>query len=128
MGAKRFVDLRAWKLGYGLKCRIYDIASRPAVARDGKFCDQIVASSSSVPSNLAEGFGRYTHKDFARFVVIARSSLLETQNHLIDGKDRRHIQQGEFDELWALSDETLGAVTRLLSYLNGGDSPVRRRG
>src|SRR5690242_6929151 len=52
---------------------------------DCKFRDQITESARSAPANLAEGFGCYRHPEFARYVRIARASLLEAHNHLGDG-------------------------------------------
>jgi four helix bundle protein len=62
-------------------------------SRDFKYRDQVRDSTASAARNIAEGFGRYTPKEFARFPGYARASLIETQNHLIDGFDR-----GYFDE------------------------------
>ncbi len=127
MGAAHFTELVAWQLANRLKLAVYDLTARPAVARDFKYCDQIRDSASSVPSNVAEGFARYSHRDFARFVVIAKGSLMETQNHLIDGVARRHMNDGEFRTLWQLSEQTLGAVTGLLTYLQRTDRPLPRK-
>jgi hypothetical protein len=38
----------------------------------------------SAPRNIAEGFGRYDPREFARYLRIARASLMETRNHLND--------------------------------------------
>ena len=54
-------------------------------------------------SNLAEGFCRYSHKDFARFVAIARSSLAETQVRLKDAHDLRYLADEEYGDLSRLA-------------------------
>ena len=128
MGVTRFTELVAWQLGSRLKNEIYRLTMRDGVSRDLHFCDQIRQSSASVPSNLAEGFARYTHRDCARFVGIARASLVETQDHLIDAVDRGHIDRTEFDRLWQLSEEAMAAVTGLLMYLKGGEDRPRPSG
>src|SRR5512140_3088167 len=99
MGAKTFTELIAWQAANRFKIEVYRLTARTGVEKDFDFCNQIRRSSSSVSSNLAEGFARYGHRDFARFVAIARASLIETQNHLIDATDRGHIQEGEFKAL-----------------------------
>ncbi|HMI78281.1 MAG TPA: four helix bundle protein, partial [Ferruginibacter sp.] len=48
---------------------------------------QLIRSSRSVNTQIAEGHGRRTYPDRLRFCVIARSSLSETLNHLIDSFD-----------------------------------------
>jgi len=48
-------------------------------------------SAAGPPGHIAEGFGRFNPADFARFTVIARSSLMESQNHLLDASgEPRH--------------------------------------
>jgi four helix bundle protein len=87
MIAHRYPDLECWQLANELKRRVYAfIAIEPAV-RDFEYCDQIRDSARSAPSNIAEGFGRFRPLEFARFLEIARASLLETHNHLGDGYD-----------------------------------------
>jgi four helix bundle protein len=118
MGARRFTDLRAWQLARQLKVDVdKTILASPAARADRTFCDQLSDAVRSAPRNLAEGFGRFGHREFARFTRIARASLLETQNHILDARDRAFIDQPTFDRLWTLSDEATAATTALLKYL-----------
>ncbi|MCC7177215.1 MAG: four helix bundle protein [Acidobacteria bacterium] len=120
MGAKHFTDLVAWQLSHKLKVEVDAILARPAAQRDGRFCAQASDAARSAPRNLAEGFGHFSHREFARFVRIARASLQETQNHLIDARDKGVVTNEEFDRLWKLSDEALAVVTGLFKYLTAG--------
>ena len=45
-------------------------------------CDQLRRAVVSIPSNIAEGYGRDTHKDFAHFLSLARGSLFEVDTQL----------------------------------------------
>ena len=74
------------------------------------------------PAHVAEGFGRFAPADFARFVVMARASLLESQNHLIDAVDRGYIAQQRRVELNVLAEAALEEVTGLLDYLNSPEA------
>ena len=118
MGAKRYEDLVCWQLSNDLKLRIYAITDALPAAKDFRYCDQIRESARSAPSNIAEGFGRFHPADFARFLEIARGSLIETHNHLRDGLDRRYLTAVECRELCALADRASAATTRLRSYLD----------
>ena len=58
-----------------------------------------------------QGFGRFNPPDFARFTVIARSSIMESQSHLIDAVDKRYITEQTRLELDSLAVSALEEVT-----------------
>jgi four helix bundle protein len=76
MGARDFRELVAWQLSYELKCEVFASTANAPASGDFEYCDQIRASSSSAPANTAEGFGRFRPREFARFLEIARASLM----------------------------------------------------
>ena len=91
MGVRDFRDLVCWQLSYTLKCEVYAFTADGPASRDFKYRDQIRDSASSAPRCIAEGFGRFRPRDFARFLEYARASLMETRNSLIDGHDSGYI-------------------------------------
>jgi four helix bundle protein len=100
-----------------LKRRVYALISQAAVMEDGRFCDQIRESARGAPRTIAEGFGRYRPREFARYLEFARASLIETQNHVDDARDCEYITAAEHAELLNLADRAIGATTRLHQYL-----------
>ncbi len=72
MGAKfRFYDLDVWRKAIDDANNIYDVTARfPDDERFG-LTSQLRRASVSISSNIAEGSGRSTNRDFARFVEIA---------------------------------------------------------
>jgi four helix bundle protein len=121
MGARDFTELRAWQLARRLKVEVdRAVLAKPGALAQCKFHEQLSDAVRSAPRNLAEGFGRYSHREFAHFTRIARASLKETQNHILDARDQSIIDEGEFEQLWKLSDEAVAAATALLKYLTGG--------
>ena len=56
-----------------------------------RLTDQVIRSSRSVCTQIAEGHGRQTFPDRIRFCVIARGSLSETLGNLIDSFDEKYI-------------------------------------
>jgi len=118
-GARHFRELNCWQLSNELKLGIYRLSERPQVKRDLRFCDQIRDAAASAPRNIAEGFGRRSHADFARFLDVARGSLAESQNHLQDAVDRGYLDDSEFKRLNGLSERACAAVARLQQYLRG---------
>jgi four helix bundle protein len=74
-----------------------------------------------VCSNVAEGFGRRTHRDFARFLDQARGSLNEIEDLIEDARLRGLLtdeEVGEFDSLVRL---TAAPISRLRNYLLTGE-------
>src|SRR5687768_6753116 len=102
MGAKRFEDLVAWQLARALKQNVYVLCERPGCRTDWKFRSQLRESVAGPPAHIAEGFGRRRPRDFSRFLTMARASLDEARNHLIDGIDRGYWQEADLKEAHAL--------------------------
>jgi carbamoyl-phosphate synthase large subunit len=115
-----FEDLRAWQLAAELRDRIVAIAATPAFRQDFEFRDQLAAAACSAPALIAEGFGRFGHKEFRRYLTMARAELLEVQNHLIDLKKRGWIAPGEVEKLRDLADHAARVTARLRSSLDDG--------
>ena len=121
-GARHFKALICWQLADELKVRLYAVVERPHVRRDFRWVDQVVTSASSAPSNIAEGFGRWSNAERLHYFDISRASLNEIQNHLKDGLDLRHIDGTEYRELHMLSGRALTALARFQSYLRRYES------
>ena len=90
-GVQRFTNLRAWQACELYKKAVYRLCERSPLADDWKRRGQLEESVRGPGAHVAEGFGRFSPPDFARFVVMARASLMESQNHLIDLVDRAYI-------------------------------------
>jgi len=114
MAVRDFRDLACWQLAYALKSEVFAFTALLPASRDFKFCDQIRDASASAPRNIAEGFGRFTPKEFARFLSFARASIAETQNHLIDARDRGYIDEVTFTRLFNLAAAARRTTTRLI--------------
>jgi four helix bundle protein len=103
-----------WQLSYELKCEVFDFTGEGPAARDYRYRDQIRDSGASAPANIAEGFGRFEPAEFAQYLKYARASLMETQNHLIDGHDRRYLADKLFSRLFNLAGAARRTTTNLM--------------
>ena len=80
-----------------------------------RLTDQLIRSSRSVTTQIAEGHGRRTFPDRIRFCIIARGSLSETLNHFLDAVDCRYIT----DEQLLYYRSKIEEMERLLNgYIN----------
>lgn len=124
--ASRLEDLIVWQLAVELRDGILQLTDSGRVLSDRAFRDQIRDSASSVPRNVAEGFGLFQPRQFARHLRIARGSLAETKNHLHDGQTREYFNEADTIRLLKLTARTSIAVTRLLKYLDSckGKAPT----
>jgi len=121
-GAKRFTELRAWQACNAYKHAVYRMCAEGPLSRDWERRRQLEESVAGPPAHIAEGFGRFNPAEFARFTVIARSSLMESQNHLGDAVDKHYITEDRRAELDQLASTALGEVTGLMEYLQSEEA------
>ncbi len=89
--AGRFREVIAWQKAYALALAIYRATS--AFPSDERFglIQQMRRAAVSVPSNIAEGWGRGSTADYQRFVGIARGSLYELLTQLLLATDLQYL-------------------------------------
>lgn len=116
-GVRQFEDLIAWKLSEEFREFVFEFTSRGAAARDTDFRSQIRRSSASAPDNLAEGFGRFRPKEFARYAEIARDSLNEAMSQLHRGRKCEYLSQLEYEKGIQLAKRAAAATAGLQRYL-----------
>jgi four helix bundle protein len=131
-GFKDFREIGAWQRSREVKMLAYQLLKRPEVARDFKFRDQLLDSSRSAPRNIAEGFARFKHREFAQFVRIAKGSMAEVLDHFIDAVDNGYLPKEEFSSYEHACKKALAAINGLIRYLESTPdpraAPRRKRG
>lgn len=115
---KRFEDIQAWQLGRELNREIYRLTSEGSFARDFGLRDQIRRASISVTSNIAEGYGRRSPRDFARFLTMASGSVAEVQSQLYLALDLGYLNEPDATATLALTRRIAGALVNLGRYLH----------
>ena len=75
-------ELAVWQKAVQLVKLVYAQAKEFPPEEKYALADQLRRAVTSIPSNIAEGNGRASNKDYAHFLSIARGSLYETINHL----------------------------------------------
>jgi four helix bundle protein len=111
-------DLRAWQSSREFKLAIYRLTAEGGLARDFRLRDQLREAAASAVSQVAEGFGRFNPADFARFLGMAKASIVEVQNHLQDAVDRGHISEETRSEHELLAKSALRDLIALIEYLH----------
>jgi four helix bundle protein len=113
-----FDKLKVLKQSHALTLKIYQLTKSFPNEEKFRLSDQLCRSSSSVSANIVEGNCRKTKKEFIQFLHQAKSSLSETQYHLLLAKDLKLIKTDVFNQLINESDEIGKMISGLISYLN----------
>jgi four helix bundle protein len=116
-GWSRYEDIGAWQRASELCTMVRNICKRSSFARDLKLRDQMLDAARSGPRNIAEGFARWSHADFARFVRIAKSSEVELLNHFHEAMESGHITAEERQQLEHTTRKALKAAVGLIRWL-----------
>lgn len=112
-----FKDLEITKKSRHLIREIYVITNGNSFGRDYSLKDQIRRASVSVLSNIAEGKGRGSKKDFAKFLYISRGSCTEIRAQLLISYDLEYISEIVFTELDNECIEIIKMLTSLINHL-----------
>ena len=109
--ADSYRDLRVWKMGMDLVVRTYQLANRFPRKEVFGLANQLQRAAVSIPSNIAEGKGRSTDKEFLVFLHHARGSLLEVETQVLIARELGYITAED-------SEEYLGKAEILAKSLN----------
>jgi len=114
---QKFEEINAWQKARILTRQVYQITSEGLFSGDYSLRDQIRRASVSIMANIAEGFGRFSDKEFANFLNIAKGSATEVQSHLYVALDLKFISNDQFDNLYNLLDEIARMLFSLRKHL-----------
>lgn len=102
---RTFRDLLIWQKSMDLVTKTYQITKQFPKEEVFGLTSQIRRCSVSIPSNIAEGFGRQSNKEFSRFLNFSTSSLFEYQTQLEISKNVDFLNETEFNNLYQDSRE-----------------------
>jgi four helix bundle protein len=98
-------DLIVWQKAMDLVDMIYKASARFPAFEGFGLRSQITRSAVSIPANIAEGQARATSKDFANFLTIAWSSLVETDTLLEVAVRQGYLKPSELQSTLSLMEE-----------------------
>jgi four helix bundle protein len=109
-----YKDLLVWQKAIEFANAVLDASENlSSSSRHYRLMEQLESAATSVAMNIAEGKGRYSPKEFVRFLLIARGSLFETMTLLLIYQSRGWISKEIFDNLEKQSNE----IGRMLNAL-----------
>jgi four helix bundle protein len=111
---KGFKELQVWRKAHETTMAIYVVTKAfPSDERYG-LTSQLRRSASSIASNIAEGCGRRSDREMARFLQIARGSASEVEYQVFLARDLHYLHEQEFRRLSFQADELQRMRTALI--------------
>jgi four helix bundle protein len=116
---KDFRDLKVWHKAHQLTLEVYAATgSFPKEERYG-LTSQIRRASASIPANIAEGCGRSSDAELARFLQIAMGSASELEYHLLLAHDLKLLPSNDYRRLESQTLEVKRMLAPLINRLRG---------
>jgi four helix bundle protein len=111
---RNYQKIIAWKLAHELTLEIYNLTRRfPTQERYG-ITSQVRRAATGVPSNIAEGSGRESKRDYLRFLFIAHASLKETEYFLLLDRDLQLLGGDEYNGVSELVNRSFATLQGLI--------------
>lgn len=113
----KFRELEIWKRAIDLTVDIYALSKN--FPEDEKFglTSQIKRAAVSVPSNIAEGAGRNSDKEFNQFLGISTGSIFEVETQLIIAERLNFLSSDQVEEVLNKSNELVRMTKSLKNKL-----------
>ena len=99
MKSRSFRDLDVWKLSIEFVKNIYQITNKFPKSELFGLASQLRRAAISIPSNIAEGQGRNSSKEFKQFLGVAQGSLAEVETQLIISNEINYLIGEELSSL-----------------------------
>jgi four helix bundle protein len=124
--AGSYKELRAWKQAVDLALEVYRLTEGFPRSELYGLTTQIRRSAVSVPSNIAEGKGRFSDREFALFLRHARGSLLELETQLFIAGKLGYLSIKVAESLARDTEQLAKALNALLNVVSGNPGKNRK--
>ena len=119
-----FRKLQVWEKSHNLTLRIYKLTSEFPREEIYGVTSQIRRACASIPTNIAEGCGRESSADFARFLQIAIGSASETEYLILLAHDLKYFTADQYAELMDTIVRVKKMLTALVKNVRMNSKPV----
>jgi four helix bundle protein len=110
-------DLKVWAKAHELSIAIYKATATFPKDEQYGLTSQIRRSCTSIPANVAEGYGRGSDAELARFLRIAMGSANELDYHLLLARDIDILDVSSYDRLVNQLDDVRRMLTVFIQRL-----------
>lgn len=116
-----FRKFDVWAKAHAVTLDIYRVTTNFPKYELYSLTSQLRRSSASMGANIAEGCGRESDRDFARFLTLALGSASETEYHLLLARDLDYLKAADHNDLDARVKEVKRMLTGLHRKLTSTD-------
>lgn len=117
--ASTFRDLRVWQEAMELTVQVYKSTGTFPRAETYGLAQQMQRAAVSVPSNIAEGKGHRSSKEFVHFLLHARGSLWELQTQILLSEQLTYISKEQGSRLLTIAENVSRALNGLITSMSG---------
>ncbi len=115
---KAYKDLIVWQKSMELVREIYALSKKLPLEERFALSDQMRRAAVSIPSNIAEGYGRNTTRDYARFLGIARGSIYELETQMNICIMLGYISEQDASKAFDFCEEISRIIFAIIEKLN----------
>ncbi|MBY0312906.1 MAG: four helix bundle protein [Phycisphaerales bacterium] len=121
MGTGSYRELDVWRVAIDLVAEVYRVTQTWPAHEQFGLISQVRRAAVSIPSNIAEGYGRESRKDYIRSLRIARGSLAELETQLVISGRVGISNREELRPAWEFSQRVGAMLTALIRWLKRPD-------
>ena len=92
-----FKQLQVWRKAHALALNVHRIASKMRGPGTATLRSQMIRAALSIPTNIVEGHGQTSPRDFARYLGYSLNSGSELEQHLLTARDIGAIDRSDHD-------------------------------
>lgn len=111
---KTYKELIVWQKSYQLSLLVYQLTSKFPKSEVYSLSSQLRRASVSIPSNIAEGYCRYSKKEYIQFLQISFGSGAELETQLMIAKDLNYVSETEFVKVNDLIEQVMKMLNSLI--------------
>ena len=112
---QNYKDLKVWEKAHQFVFSVYADSKTFPREEIYSLTNQLRRASSSIPANIAEGCGKYSQIDFAKYLNIALGSANESEYFILLSKDLGYLAIDRYESLTSLINEIKAMLIALIS-------------
>ena len=110
---RNYKELQVWQKTKNFAVTLYRVTEKFPRTEQFGLMSQIRRAATSVPANIAEGWGRQCTKEYIHFLTVARGSLMELETHLVIAGDLAYLNPDQLRD----SQHEVEGIGQLLNRL-----------